>query len=229
MISVADATRYAGRQPSAGRRCDGGMRRRRAGQALDQLGAAVGAVVLARPGGDLAGAGGEAGSARTRRAAQRSGPGRQRRQGSERPTPAQETRIAVSPMSPAIGEIRTGVPAPSARADRPVAAVADHQRRDRHQLAVAQPVDEDGVGGDLDRLCGRTRLVVATTRTGSSASAASAVRTRWFSESWAVLGATRTSGASPGGSSMSGWGTSKAIGPVTSTEAGQARGYSSCG
>ena len=78
-------------------------------------------------------------------------------------------------------------------------------------------------------LCGTTRLVVATTRTGSSASAASAVRTRWFSESCAVLGATRTSGASPGGSSISGWGSSKVIGPVTSTPAGQRRGYSSWG
>src|SRR6202000_1537794 len=73
-----------------------------------------------------------------------------------------------------------------------------------------------GIGG-----WGRTRMVVATTRTGSSASAASAVRTRWFSESWAVLGATRTSGARPGGSSTSGWGTSKGIGPVTWTPAGQ--------
>ncbi|HVS99965.1 MAG TPA: hypothetical protein VHE08_05555 [Solirubrobacterales bacterium] len=68
---------------------------------------------------------------------------------------------------------------------------------------------------------------MATTRTGSAASAARAARTRWLPESCAVLGATRTSGASPGGSSMSGWGTSKAIGPVTWTEAGQARGYSS--
>ncbi|MGC1166879.1 MAG: hypothetical protein WA862_12310 [Solirubrobacterales bacterium] len=76
---------------------------------------------------------------------------------------------------------------------------------------------------------GTTRLVVATTRTGSSASAASAVRTRWFSESCAVLGATRTSGRPPGGSSISGCGTSKVIGPVTSTPGGHWRGYSSWG
>ena len=36
-----------------------------------------------------------------------------------------------------------------------------------------------------------------------------------------MLGATSTSGASPGGSSISGWGSSKVIGPVTSTPAGQ--------
>ena len=47
------------------------------------------------------------------------------------------------------------------------------------------------------------------------------MRTRWLPESWAVLGATRTSGSSPGGSSISGWGTSKVIGPVISTPAGQ--------
>ena len=35
-----------------------------------------------------------------------------------------------------------------------------------------------------------------------------------------MLGATRTSGASPGGSSTSGWGTSKGIGPVTCTAGG---------
>ena len=44
-----------------------------------------------------------------------------------------------------------------------------------------------------------------------------------------MLGATSTSGASPGGSSISGWGCSKVIGPVTSTPAGQRRGYSSWG
>ena len=42
-----------------------------------------------------------------------------------------------------------------AGAERPrhgaVAAVGDDQRGDRHQLAVAQPVDEDGVGRDGDR------------------------------------------------------------------------------
>ncbi len=52
-------------------------------------------------------------------AAQRSGAGWQRRQGSERPQPAQSTRIAVSLMSPMIGQISTGVPAPSARATVP--------------------------------------------------------------------------------------------------------------
>ena len=54
-----------------------------------------------------------------RRAAQRSGSGRHRRQGSERPALAQETRIAVSLMSPMIGQISTGVPAPRARATVP--------------------------------------------------------------------------------------------------------------
>ncbi|HJX32563.1 MAG TPA: hypothetical protein VJ257_00035 [Solirubrobacterales bacterium] len=44
-----------------------------------------------------------------------------------------------------------------------------------------------------------------------------------------MLGATSTSGASPGGSSISGCGSSKVIGPVTSTPAGQRRGYSSWG
>ncbi|HZE04644.1 MAG TPA: hypothetical protein VE127_05430 [Solirubrobacteraceae bacterium] len=77
--------------------------------------------------------------------------------------------------------------------------------------------------------CGTTRLVVATTRTGSPASADSAVRTRWLRESCAVLGATSTSGSSPGGSSISGCGSSNVIGPVTSTPAGQLRGYSSWG
>ena len=70
-------------------------------------------------------------------------------------------------------------------------------------------------------LWGTTWLVVATTRTRSPASAASAVRTRWLPESWAVLGATRTSGSSPGGSSIGGCGTSNTIGPVTFTAAGQ--------
>ncbi len=44
-----------------------------------------------------------------------------------------------------------------------------------------------------------------------------------------MLGATRTSGPSPSGISISGCGTSKNIGPVTSTWSGQRRGYSSCG
>ena len=60
----------------------------------------------------------EASSSR-RRTDQRSGAGRQSRQGSESPAPAQETRIAVSLMSPMIGQISTGVPAPSARATVP--------------------------------------------------------------------------------------------------------------
>ena len=44
-----------------------------------------------------------------------------------------------------------------------------------------------------------------------------------------MLGATRTSGASPGGSSISGCGISNVIGPVSSTPRGQRRGYSSWG
>ena len=60
-----------------------------------------------------------AGSSRIRRAAQRSGPGRVSRHGSERPTFAQATRIAVSLMSPMNGQIRSGVPAPIARATVP--------------------------------------------------------------------------------------------------------------
>jgi hypothetical protein len=38
--------------------------------------------------------------------------------------------------------------------DGAVAAVGDHQRGRRHQLAVAEPLDEDGVGRDLDRALG---------------------------------------------------------------------------
>ncbi len=72
-------------------------------------------------------------------------------------------------------------------------------------------------------------FVVAMTRTGSSASPSKQRRIRSQPGSWAVLLATRTSGPSPPGSSMSGWGSSNSSGPVTTASAGQARGYSSCG
>ena len=77
--------------------------------------------------------------------------------------------------------------------------------------------------------CGATRLVVATTRTGSSASAASAVRTRWLSESWAVLGATRTSGIIAGRQLDLRVRQLEGHRPGDSTPAGQRRGYSSWG
>ena len=88
-------------------------------QLLDQDRAALGAVVLLSPGSDLLALVANAGSPSSRRAAQRSGAGRQSRHGTESPAPAQATRIAVSLMSPVIGLIRTGVPAPRARATVP--------------------------------------------------------------------------------------------------------------
>ena len=57
-------------------------------------------------------------------------------------------------MSPMIGQIRTGVPAPRARATVPWPPWEIDQRGRGHQLAVAEPVDEDGVGRDLDRALG---------------------------------------------------------------------------
>ena len=87
---------------------------------------------------------------------------------------------------------------------RPVPPVADHQRRLRHHLRVGEPIDHDRVRRRIwPGRPARGRFVVATTRTGSSASASSAARTSRSSGSCAVLGATSTSGVSPSGSSMS--------------------------
>ena len=69
----------------------------------------------------------------------------------------------------------------------------------------------------------------ASTRTGSSASASSVVRTSSSPWSCAVLPAATISGSSPSGGSVSGWDGSNSIGPVMWTCGGQRRGYSSCG
>ncbi|HUJ34525.1 MAG TPA: hypothetical protein VLW51_04905 [Solirubrobacteraceae bacterium] len=73
------------------------------------------------------------------------------------------------------------------------------------------------------------RFHVASTRTGSPPSPASAARSSRCEGSWAVDGATSTSGSSPGGGSTAENGGSHISGPTTCTPAGQRRGYSSWG
>ncbi len=72
--------------------------------------------------------------------------------------------------------------------------------------------------------------MVASTRTGSSASASSATRSSRHSGSCEVLGAITTSGSPPSGTAVSSpSGSSKKSGPLTRTFAGHRRGYSSWG
>ena len=165
-----------------------------------------------------------------RRAAQRSGPGRQRRQGSERPAPAQATRIAVSPMSPVIGEIRTGAPEPSARGDGAMAAVGDDEGGERHQLAVAQPVDQDGVVGDRDRALGADPV-----GGGHDADRVIGERRQRGADQVVARSRGRCSGRPglearhPAAVRCRGGGPRRSSARSPFTEAGQARGYSSCG
>ena len=113
--------------------------------------------------------------------------------------------------------------------DSAVAAVGDDQRGGGHQLAVAEPIDQDRVGGDLDRLLrdhpvGRRddahRLLGERRQRRSDEVVVRVVRGAGRDEDQRLL---------PGGSSISGYGTSNVIGPVTSTPVGQRRGYSSWG
>ena len=101
---------------------------------------------------------------------------------------------------------------------RPVPAVADHQRRLRHHLRVGEPVDHH-------RVRRRLRQRPADSAGSSSPPPAPAPPPAPRAPpapaaapgSCAVLGATSTSGSSPSGSSMSGYGSSNSIGPVTCT------------
>ncbi len=161
----------------------------------------------------------------------RTAPGRVSRQGSISPAPAHGTRAAFSVMSPTAGQQSSGTPAPSARHDRAVAAVADDQVGRRHRLRVGEPVDHH-------RVRRRRRQRGRPGRGGWSSPAPAPARRRAPPAppgpggppgSCAVLGATTTSGASPCGNSTSGCGSSNSSARSRARASGQRRGYSSCG
>ena len=108
-------------------------------------------------------------------------------------------------MSPTAGQQSTGAPAASARATVPcppwhtTSAACGITCEYDSQSTTTAFAGASGSGPP-----GSRRFVVATTRTGSSASASSDARTSRSSGSCAVLGATSTSGSSPSGSSISG-------------------------
>ena len=158
----------------------------------------LGAVVLRRPGGDLARRPLNRGSARTRRAAQRTeaaaASAATAASARRRPTRPAPPFSAMSPDRRAAEHRRAGAERPR---DGPVPAVADDERRLRHHLRVGEPVDHHRVRRRLGQRPAAGRFVVATTRTGSSASASSAARTSRSSGSCAVDGATSTSGRRP--------------------------------
>ena len=152
------------------------------------------------------------------RTAHRTGPGRVSRHGSVSPAPAHATRAAVLRH---VAD-RRAAQHRDARRQRPATVPCPPwqmtRSASRHHLRVGEPIDHPA-RSPAPRAAARPhrRFVVASTRTGSSASASSATRTSRPSGSCAVLGATSTSGPSPSGSSTSGYGSSKLIGPVTWT------------
>ena len=132
-------------------------------------------------------------------------------------------------MSPAAGHPTTGTPLASARTTVPCPAwhtTAAHcgivRAYDTQSTSRAFEGTRTGPGS------GR-RFVEASTLTGIPASASSAALNIRCFGSCDVLGATSTSGPSPGGSSTSANGRSHISGPVTWTAGSAGRGYSSCG
>ena len=205
----------APRRPHAGDEPAGGPSAR---EVLDQLRRPGGRVVRAPPCGQLARA------LAYLRLGQRAlappgAPDRARtsRRGTRTPTPAQSMRAAFSFMSPAAGTTTTAQPLASARATRPVPAVADDDVAARHRPRVGEPVDQARVLPArrwVRPAAGGSRS--PSTRTGGAARARrSAARSSWCVGSCDVDGATSTSGSSPGGSSTSSDGGSHSSGPTT--------------
>jgi hypothetical protein len=145
------------------------------------------------------------------------------------PAPAQETRDAFSFMSPAAGHATTGTPHASARTSVPWPAWSTTAEQSGIVCAYESQSTSRAFAGTSIGTVGSRRFVVASTRTGSSASPSSAARSIRCSGSWAVEGATSTSGALPGGGSTGPNGCSHISGPVTRTQGSSGRGYSSCG
>ena len=136
-------------------------------------------------------------SPRIRRLATRSGPVAKSRHGSIRPAPAQATRAAFSAMSPTCGQHSTGTPAANARATVPCPPWQITREACGITCEYESQSTTTAFPGAAGTGAGSSRFVVATTRTGSSASASRAVRTSRSSGSCAVLGATSTSGSIP--------------------------------
>ena len=163
-----------------------------------------------------------------RRTASRTPRGVQNRIGSRTPTPAQSARAAFSAMSPPAGETTTRQPHDRARISVPWPPCVTT----RSQAGIVREYDSHGTttafaGAGSDG--GSRPFQVAITRTGSSASPSSAARSSRCDGSWAVDGATSTTGPEPGGGATGDDGGSHSSGPTTRTHDGQSRGYSSCG
>ena len=160
----------------------------------------------------------------------------QRRRGEE---PAGQVEARARPLGAraVLGHVAGGrhghdrrAPRASARRERAVARVADDEVGARHRLRVADPLDQPRVGGTAAGPAvpgaGGPRARAPAGRASPRARRAAGVCS-WSCE---VLGATRTSGSSPGGHSTSPPGGSHISGPghVDAAPA-SARGYSSCG
>ncbi|HYH58195.1 MAG TPA: hypothetical protein VD790_03085 [Thermoleophilaceae bacterium] len=139
-----------------------------------------------------------------------------RRRGSDTPAPDHTTRAAFSAMSPAAGQATSGTPLASARTTVPCPAWHTTAAQCGSVRAYESQSTTRAFGGVGRPTTGSPRrFVVAITRTGSSASPSSAARSIRWSRSCDVLGATSTSGSSPGGSSTSSVGRSYISGPTT--------------
>ena len=168
---------------------------RRAREPLDQVRRALGAVVLARPRGQLARPSRDAGL-RQRASDRQPHPARRReapRQPHARAGPVEPRRVLGHVAGDRAGDDRRAggaARAPSSRArrgrPRPRSAASCARRRSTRPAACS-PAPRSG------RRHGR-RFHVASTRTGSPSRPASAARSRRCSRSCAVEGATSTSG-----------------------------------
>jgi hypothetical protein len=170
-------------------------------------------------------------SPRSRRSASRMPAGEDSRLGTDRPAPAHATRAAFSAMSPPAGEQMTGTPALRACATVPcppwlMAAAHSGMVRAYEGQSTIRALDGTRTSGASGR-----PFVAARTRTGSAASPASDARKSRCSGSCDVLGATSTSGSSPGGAerASSSAGRSQMSGPVTRAQGSSARHASSSG
>ena len=129
---------------------------------------------------------------------------------------------------------RGGRPAPGSRTRAP----APSSRGPRGRSRASTPASSSSTRPTRPAACSPGRITgspsgrrfqVASTRIGSPPSPASAARSSRCDGSWAVDGATSTSGSAPGGASTDPKGGSHITGPTTCTPAGQLRGYSSWG
>ena len=157
-----------------------------------------------------------------RSTASRSVRGERKRRGMRTPAPAQSRRAAFSFMSPDGGAGDDGAAAGERTRERAVPGVADDDVAAGHRARVGEPLDEARVLGHGQRPRGQPPVPGGEHAHGLAGEPSQRGAEQRCSASWAVEGATSTSGSSPGGSSTSAAGGSHMSGPTTWTWAGHA-------